>query len=252
MALHYEVDSVDGLDDGLKSLYKQADNGKFRLDVSGVDDGKELKAALEKERQASRDAKKLAKQYEDKFDGIDPDVVRSIMAKFASDEEAGLIAKGEIDKVLDLRTQRMKDAHEKELGKFKGDLEAREARLSKLEQRAFLGELASHATKAGIHAGAVEDAMFFAREQFALDDDGKLVAKDGSLDSQGKPLTMEAWFTEMKSKKPHWFPAPSGGGGGGGNNSGSNGGKSITREQFDKLPPYEQMKRVKEGFTVTD
>ena len=52
------------LDDTLKALYK-ADGEGFRLDVTGTDDGKELKEALRKEREASAAAKQKAKDLED-------------------------------------------------------------------------------------------------------------------------------------------------------------------------------------------
>lgn len=43
MALKVTVDSLDGLDDGVKTLYKE-DNGKFRLDLDGYEDTTGLKA----------------------------------------------------------------------------------------------------------------------------------------------------------------------------------------------------------------
>src|SRR5690242_14032953 len=46
------------------------------------------------------------------FDGIDPEAVRGILSKFANDEEAGLIAAGKLDEVLDKRTTRMKAGFE--------------------------------------------------------------------------------------------------------------------------------------------
>lgn len=49
MGLQFEVDNIDSLDDGIKSLYKEH-NGKFRLEVEGIDPADELKSALQKER----------------------------------------------------------------------------------------------------------------------------------------------------------------------------------------------------------
>lgn len=60
MALNFEIDSIDELDEGVKELYVQHGD-KFRLDVSGIDPADELKDALNKERQERKDAKqKLA------------------------------------------------------------------------------------------------------------------------------------------------------------------------------------------------
>ena len=63
-----------------------------------------------------------------RFDGIDPDAVRNIISKFANDEEAALIAKGEIDKVLNNRTERMKAGFERETQAERAKREAAEAR----------------------------------------------------------------------------------------------------------------------------
>jgi hypothetical protein len=42
MALVFEVESLDGVDEGFKSLY-QEHNGKYRLAVEGIDPADELK-----------------------------------------------------------------------------------------------------------------------------------------------------------------------------------------------------------------
>lgn len=56
MALQFEIESIDGLDDGVKALYvKHGD--KYRLDVAGIDPADELKSALNKERTERKEAK---------------------------------------------------------------------------------------------------------------------------------------------------------------------------------------------------
>jgi len=54
--LKFELDSLDGLDDGVKALYEQKGD-KFRLSVEGIDPADELKEALRKERDERRGAK---------------------------------------------------------------------------------------------------------------------------------------------------------------------------------------------------
>lgn len=56
MALQFEVESLEGLDDGVKALYKEH-GGKFRLEVAGIDPADELKEALRKERDERKAAK---------------------------------------------------------------------------------------------------------------------------------------------------------------------------------------------------
>jgi len=63
--LKFEVDTLDGLDDGVKALYQPHGN-KFRLAVEGIDPADELKEALRKEREERAAAKAKLKELEDK------------------------------------------------------------------------------------------------------------------------------------------------------------------------------------------
>lgn len=63
MALEFEVTDISGIDESLQSLYVQ-DGDKYRLDVSGIDTGEELKNALKKERESSKEASKKLKELE--------------------------------------------------------------------------------------------------------------------------------------------------------------------------------------------
>ncbi len=63
MALVFEIDSFDGLEESIKSLYKPHGE-KFRLDVSGIDPADELKGALQREREERKAAKARAEQLE--------------------------------------------------------------------------------------------------------------------------------------------------------------------------------------------
>lgn len=60
MGLKLIVDSLDSVDEGVRGLYTEVD-GKFKLDVEGVEDVTGLKSALEKERSARRDLEKRMK-----------------------------------------------------------------------------------------------------------------------------------------------------------------------------------------------
>lgn len=61
--LKFEVDSLDGLDDGVKSLYEQKGD-KYRLKVEGIDPADELKEALRKERDERKAAKDKLAEFE--------------------------------------------------------------------------------------------------------------------------------------------------------------------------------------------
>jgi len=64
MALQFEITTLEGLEENLAALYV-AHGDVFRLSVDGLDDGAELKEALRKERELSKDSKARSKALED-------------------------------------------------------------------------------------------------------------------------------------------------------------------------------------------
>jgi len=61
--LNFEVDTLDGVEEGYKSLYSEHE-GKFRLKVQGIDPADELKKALANERNLSKEAKAKLSELE--------------------------------------------------------------------------------------------------------------------------------------------------------------------------------------------
>lgn len=182
-----------------------------------------------------------------RYEGIDPDAVRSILKRFTDDEEAALIAKGQVDTVLAKRTERMKAEFDKQLAAAKAEAEAFGKRATAFQQRVLDNEIRAAAAKAGIHQHAIDDALFRGRAMFSLSDDGSAVAlgDDGRpvLGKDGKtPFSPLEWLESMKDKAPHWFPVSASGGGAGGSDRGAGGKPSMTRTQFASLSPQEQAK----------
>ena len=164
----------------MRSLYVEKD-GKHHLDVTGIEDTSGLRSALQKERDAVKEAKRLQKEYEQRFEGIDPDKVKSMMAKFENDDEAKLIAAGKIDEVVSKRTEKLRVELQKQVDAAKGETKAASDRAGKFSQRVLDNHIRAAAIKAGLHAHAVEDALFRARNMFSLDEAGEAV----QLDSEG-------------------------------------------------------------------
>lgn len=194
-------------------------------------------------------AQKQLKDQLAAFEGIDPKAVHAIIRRFSDDEEAQLIKGGKIDEVLDKRTERMKQSFEKETLKEKQAREKAEQRAAKFTQRVLENHIRAEASGAGLHKHAVDDALFRAGSAFTIDDEGNAVAKEGFFGKDGKPLTLKEWFTDMKDKAPHWWPAQQGGGAQGG---GSGSGKTIKRSEFDAKPPKERSRLMSEGYTLID
>jgi hypothetical protein len=194
---------------------------------------------------------KAAKQDAARFEGIDPDAVRNILSKFANDEEAGLIAAGKIDEVLDKRTTRMKAGFEQETAKERAAREAAETRADKFSRRVLENGIRAEATAAGLHQYAIDDALLRASATFKLDDEGNPVAVEDAFGKDGKPLTLKEWFSDMKDKAPHWFPANANGGGSQQSNA-NHGAKTMKRTQYEALSPLDQRAAIQAKIKIVD
>jgi len=194
---------------------------------------------------------KAAKQDAARFEGIDPDAVRNILSKFANDEEAGLIAAGKIDEVLDKRTTRMKAGFEQETAKERTAREAAETRADKFSRRVLENGIRAEATAAGLHQYAIDDALLRASATFKLDDEGNPVAVEDAFGKDGKPLTLKEWFSDMKDKAPHWFPANANGGGAQHSNA-NLGAKTMKRTQYEALSPLDQRAAIQAKIKIVD
>lgn len=83
MALSTVLDTLDGVDDALKSQYAEQD-GKFLLQISGVDDHpdvKSLKVAYERTKEARKEAETKAAQAAERLSSIPEDFDADVWAK---------------------------------------------------------------------------------------------------------------------------------------------------------------------------
>lgn len=245
MPLALVVENLEGVPETHRALYVEKD-GKFQLDVTGVEDTSGLKSALQKERDTVKAERARAKELEEKFSGIDPEIVRNMMSKLDKDGEAALIAKGEIDQVISKRTEKLKTELQKQVDTANNQTKAERERAGKFMQRVLDNNIRAAATKAGLHTHAVDDALFRARSMFTVDDEGNAVQLDAEgniiLGKDGKnPFTPLEWLEDMKDKAPHWFPAGSSGGGAGGSKDPNIGGKkTMRRAVFNTLDAVER------------
>lgn len=258
-ALAFKVDKTgwEKLAKEVQGLYVEKD-GEYVLDVDGVEDTTNLKTALQKERKSASDADKLYKDLLKRFDGIDPEKVREMMMALENDEDAKLIAKGQIDKVVERRVDQMRKGFEKQLADAGKVLDTEKASKQKYMQRVLDNSIRAAATKAGLHPHAVDDALFRARDLFTLSEDGDAVQLDATghpkVGKDGKtPYSPVEWLESMKETAPHWYPANSNGSGSRGDGGAGGGKKFIKRVDFEKLDPVAQQsaaKEVREGKTT--
>lgn len=214
------VDSLDGLEDGIKGLYVEQD-GKFILDAEGVDNSG-LKSALDKERKASRDAEAKRKETEARFSGIDPDRY----AELLDAHEKAEANKGTLDEQAQKRAQKAIDAANKERDEALAAVGTERNRAKAYQGRVLDDAIRAAAAKAGLHQHAIDDALFRGRAMFTLDDNGNAVQLDSDgqpvIGKDGKtPFAPNEWLDSMRESAPHWFPAGASGTGSGNGNKGS-------------------------------
>lgn len=255
--------AVEKLPEAQRSLYVEKD-GKYRLDVDGVEDTGSLKNSLKAEREEKRKLERQMKDFAKKYEGIDPDAVRELMSHFDSSEEAELLKQGAegIDKIVAKRTEKMQADYERRIQELEEQMDGALEVAGSYMDRVRDAHVLSAAAKAGVHPGAMEDVLLRAGSIFSVDDDGNAVQFDPEAGDEervvlGKdqktPYSPSEWLEEMKENAPHWWPAGASGSGAGGNRGGNAGGaKTIRRAQWEQMPHEERMKKSKEGYQIAD
>jgi hypothetical protein len=172
-------------------------------------------------------------EFAAKYDGIDPDAVKTLLAEKAKLEEEKLIKDGEVEKLVENRTKKI-------LGEMEKRLQGAEQQASSLSAQLLEKEIERNvveaATKIGLRASAIPDIKLRARSIFkisggavlAVDTDGKtpVYGRDGVT-----PLTFDEWVTRQAVEAPHLFESSAGGGavGNGSGGVGKHAGKNPFR-----------------------
>lgn len=243
--LELVVDSLEKVPEAFKAEYTKGEDGKFRLNVNGVEDVSGLKSALQKERENVKELKSKYAAYE----GIDPEKAQEALQKLRDLEEKKLIEAGELEKVLENRTKMMRQDHQAQVDQLTKRAEAAEASVTDLRK-----QLATAVIERGIadavaevgqpRKGALIDIIQRGRQTWKLDDKGKPVAtnEDGTTiyGKDGKePISMKEWAENLLEQAPHLFEESKGGGGKGTIIGGD--GKSMSAEEFAKLSPAQRL-----------
>ena len=165
MALKLKFKSKDEIPAEHVSLYVER-GGAFVLDA---EDGVE-KAKLDEVRMHNVTLQKQIADLNERFEGIDPDQVKALMAEKQKLEEAKHLKEGEVEKLVESRTRSLKSDLEKQVGGLKSERDAVMSRLVEIEinQGVTLAP-----TKRRLRPTAIPDAVARARKVF------QLVAKNG-------------------------------------------------------------------------
>lgn len=200
MALKKMLDSLEGLDDGIRSFYTEK-NGKFILDVDGgFEDVSGLKTALERERENARKAERIASEYAKKFDGLEltPEEIADLVAKEKERQTKSALDKGEFEK---LKNQLL-EKHNKEIS-------AKDGKISALQKAIEDQLVVSEAIRAVSKAKGVADLLLphiQSKVKVEESEDGKfsvrVMGKDGPrYNDKGEFMTIEDLVNEMKGNE---------------------------------------------------
>lgn len=142
--------------------------------------------------------------------------------------------------------------------KYKGEIETRDSRLTKMMQANAAASLRAELGKAGFIPEAIDDIAASALGRIGFDDDGSPKV----MTAEGKPMigsgadhgaTLADLAKELAASKP--YAVRDAGKGGGGKPPGSNGGtpgNTISRSDFDALSPAAKAEHVRAGGAITD
>lgn len=260
MKLKLDDDGHAVLVDG-KPVYVADDGKEFPID------GGQLYGRvrdLTTENAGHRKAKDEAEAKLKPFEGIaDPAVALKALETVANIKDGELVAAGKVDEI---RAGAKKAAEEASAAALK----ARDDQIAALTtdngklQTQIVGEMIGGAfarSKFVAEKVAVPPPMLEKTYggNFKIED-GKVVAYDASGTQIFSRVTGEsASFDEALEilisadpYKDHILKGQMGAGGGAANGGAAGGAKTLPRSQFEKLPPADQMAKMKEGFTLTE
>jgi hypothetical protein len=209
MALKFKFKTREEIPAEQVSLYTERD-GAWVLDVDGaiekstLDDLRTNHAAVTKERD----------ELKARFDGIDPEQVRTLLAERQKLEDDKSLKAGEVEKVIEGRIKGIKADLEKQVATLTGERDALTSRLTAIQ---IDQGVVTAATKRGLRATALTDITARARAVFklvngvpaAFESDGKSVryGRDGLT-----PMTLDEWVDTQVADAPHLFESNAGGG----------------------------------------
>lgn len=244
MDLSFQIASLDDVPDAIKQSYIEDGSGGYRLKVSGYEDPAKLKNALQKERDAAKNAKNALAEIEKRYDGVDPEKYQALIDAQKQAEDAKLSDQERLAK----QTAEMQSNNARKVEKLQQEsifaIERERKRAKDLSQRLVGASIRSAAVQAGLHVSAYDDAVRDATVLFEVSVDGEVVViEDGEIKigPDGKtPYGPFEWLDGMRFKKPHWFPAGSSGGGSTSGGSGIPGKKTMKRSIFESLTIEDQ------------
>jgi hypothetical protein len=233
MTLNAIYDKKDDIPAGFEELYSEK-NGKFELTgVTGIKtqaDVDRVQGSLNAERTAHKTTKDRLRKVT--FNGqsvveMNDDQLNDFVTKMDAYDElvasSGQVDEGKIAAIVEGRIKQKLAPVERERDQLKAQLTTATEEITgfkaKDKQRAIHDKVREAAATAKVLPSALEDALMLAERVFDVDENGNVAVKDQVGYTPG--IAPDVWFTEIQSKREHWWEPSVGGGARGG--KGSNG-----------------------------
>lgn len=198
------VDTTEGLDPAIATLYEKTEDGKFRLNVEGAVPREKLDEFRNKNIELMKTV--------DNFKGVDVAKYQQLLGieKKLTDKE--LVEAGKVDEVVQSRIKTMQTEHGTIVEGLTGQLSLANRQLEGL---LIDSSVRVKALEFGVMPTAVDDVMLRAKTIFKIVDgvavpqqDGKTVyGKDGI-----NPMGVDEWISNLSKTAPHLFGSTQGGG----------------------------------------
>lgn len=249
MPLKSVVDNLNDIPDHFHELYTER-NGKY--EITGIEgmrtqgDIDRLQTALTKER---TDHKAVRDKFS-AFANMDLPEVLQKLERFPELEQAaeGKLDEAKIEGIVSNRIKSRLGPIERERDQLKEQIVQKDQLIIGYQtadtQRKISDKIREAATAAKILPEALDDALLLGERVFELTEDNRVVTKDNVGVTPGIDPTV--WFSELQTRRPHWWGPSSGGGGGG---SKIPGGGNVNPFTHDGWNLTEQGRLVRENRT---
>lgn len=257
MALKVVFDKVEDVPEAVREHYTEVD-GKFVLGVDGADALPAMKGLRDenaKRRISERKATTDLAIYTTAFGTRKPDEILSILDRVPELEAAaaGKIDETKINSMVETRLGAKLGPVQRQVATLTTTLAEKDAIIegyaTKERTRAVHDSVrAAIGASKGFQPSATEDALILAERMFEVNDEGKVVTKDGVGVTPGVDATV--WLTDLQTKRAHWWGPTEGGGAGGNRGGGGGGGDNPWRA--DSWNMTKQAALVRENPTRAD
>lgn len=251
MSIKALLDSVDDIPEALKPLYVE-DNGKFVLDIEGIDDHPKVRGVIT----ANRENVKKRDQYKREL----ADAMAKVSAlpdDFDPEEYAALKASGgKPDEALQTLRDQHARAIERLTAKFNSDLAAKDGEV--LERDSYIDRSVADAglktalLDVGVKPGLLDGALAALRPSVKVqrtDKGDRKAIVETDMGEMDVPSFVKDW---AGSKGKEYLAPPTGPNPTGNNGRNGNGSKTITRKDWEGMTAPDRLAKAKDGFKVVD